>query len=259
MGQNEDKRRRIVAWTLGAALAIPAQGGAVGTVSTPDITVPYGLGIVATPAQTGSPPGGGTGGGGGGGGGGGSDVSGDDGGSDSGVNARRRTTGGGTALPAIATRTTPANPTATALIIQQVEESEELCASVPRQYRIDCLSNEFGDLARRLPRRGDYSEAQAVLDRVSRELDTIARQSIDRAQPRVAVQARSRSTNTTRRTAPLTAVRAERLPVAEQQASQSIEQARVQLLRSVPSGDPRQVHYQRISAAFDDTAVLLRS
>lgn len=153
----------------------------------------------------------------------------------------------------------PANQAATNIIIARLQGAEDRCGRLPGAYLIDCLAGEVQDLADKLPRQGDYAEAQQILDRVAGELDQIARSNRDRRQPRLTVRAQRAGERGVSQSQPIEAVRADRLERAEAQATQAIQRAQVTLLRSVASGDPRQVHYQRIASAFDDAAVLLRS
>lgn len=153
----------------------------------------------------------------------------------------------------------PASRQATDLIVARLRGTEEICGKLPGAYRIDCIAVEFRDLADKLPRSGDYAEAQAVLDQVAGQLSQIARSSRDRGQPRVSVRVQRPGSRTVERTDAIQAVRPDREAQAAAAAAQAIDRAQVTLLRSVPANDPRQVHYQRIAAAFDGSAVLLRS
>jgi len=161
--------------------------------------------------------------------------------------------------PPLATANTPANNQTTLLIQRRLLQADDSCGFLPRSYRIDCVAVEFRDLAERLPRRGDYAAVQSALDRAARELETIARQSRDRNARRIATRVQRVGDPQPVQTRPLRAVRPDALAAAQSKASQAIRRAEVTLLRSVSDGDPRQVHFQRIAAAFNDTAVLLRS
>jgi hypothetical protein len=169
--------------------------------------------------------------------------------------ARRGSTGG----PTIVSAAAPASAAATALIVARVSSIENVCEKLPELYSVDCLAREIAELARDLPKRGDYADAQAALDRVAGELAQISRANADRAKPRVSVRVQRPGERQPAQTAPIAAVRPERLEAAQAEAAQAIQSLQVELLRSVPETDPRQVHYQRIAAAFDSSVVLLRS
>jgi hypothetical protein len=140
------------------------------------------------------------------------------------------------------------SPLATRLFAAVVDESDEECERLPGAYRIDCVRQGFDALAEALPKRGDYAAVRVALDETSRQLARIAREERARGQPRVRAQGGTRGYVATGGGA-----------AASQRAANAVLIAREQLLRSVPEGDPRHVHMQRIAAAFDGTAVLLRS
>ena len=168
-------------------------------------------------------------------------------------------TGTATAAAAILPAAAPVTSSNTALVAARAREITLFCEKLPVLYSVDCVTKELRELANGLPRSGDYAEAQAALDRVASELEQISRANRDRAQPTVALRVQRAGTSRPVRTDSITAVRPERAAAAQQQAAQAVERLQVELLRSVPASDPRQVHYQRIADAFDSTTVLLRS
>lgn len=140
------------------------------------------------------------------------------------------------------------NRESTDLIRDSANEANQKCARLPREFRVNCLQQGYEDLARGLPKRGDYGDVQKILGEVSRELAKIERANRDRKRGKVRLP-------NTKRSRKYSATRS----AALQQAEDAIERAKAKLLRSVPPSDPRAVHYQRIASAFDDAAVLLRS
>lgn len=151
-----------------------------------------------------------------------------------------------------------ANAAATRAIVRQVEEATRACGATDRVYRVSCLAIQFGDLARRIPPRGDYAAAAQALAQVSTELDRIARANRDRTKPRISLRV-AQVGGTPKRSAPFSAIRPEAVTEANAQATASVERLQATLLRSVPDADPRDVHYQRIASSFNSAAVLLRS
>lgn len=144
-----------------------------------------------------------------------------------------------------------ASDQATQLIALSLQFRSQDCRGLPTEFRLDCIGTAHGLLAGALPRSGDYAQAKAALDTVSRELGRIARASRDRSKRPVALRSPSGLRGNR--------IGAIRQPELNRSASQVIEGERTKLLRSVPSADPRHVHYVRIAAAFRDNAVLLRS
>lgn len=230
------------AFATGTATALP--------VSVPGhLTPDSGFLILAQ----GGPSGGGTGGGGGGGGGYGGEES-----DENERSANERRGRGGSASPPLVTAVQPANSVSTNAIVSQVNEIRRVCQGAGDEYRVDCFATQFRDLSARLPARGDYSAARQALQQASVELGRIARANRDRSKPRIRVRVNQVGGAPTV-SAPITAVRASSVDQANLQAAASVEKLQATLLRSVPDNDPRDVHYQRIAASFNSTAVLLRS
>lgn len=151
-----------------------------------------------------------------------------------------------------------ASAATTAFIAGFLDLIEENCRPLEAQYRIGCLAAETRTLADRMPKRGDYAQAQKAVDKVAKELEKITKSARDRRQPRIRVAAK-RPDGTRENTAPITAIKVKSTPAAVQKAEKAIQAAQITLLRSAPPGDPRESHYQEISTAFDGAAVLLRS
>lgn len=144
------------------------------------------------------------------------------------------------------------SPLATRLFGAVIDESDADCGRIPDRYRLDCVQQSYEALADTLPRKGDYARVQDALSEVARQLSRIERDSRDRGQPRVAL----RRADGGRSDRSFTATRP---GAATDRAAAAVLEARTTLLRSVAASDPRQAHFQRIAAAFDETAVLLRS
>jgi hypothetical protein len=134
--------------------------------------------------------------------------------------------------------------------IAQCERYEEI-------WRIDCLADGFQELARSLPKTGDYALLNRKLTETAIALNAIARANAD---PAVAPERKAVSTPAGPRTTsrPIVAVAPARLPAANAAAIAAVDELSTTLLRSA-TGPVTQATVARVAAAVDSTKVLLRS
>ena len=98
------------------------------------------------------------------------------------------------------------SPAFTSVVVDSLASAQKFCAEIKDQaYRVDCLSERFGALAKSIPKDSDYAEVQSVLKSASDQLANLVRSNRDRALPRGRAT-RPGSTETTTR--PLTPVSA---------------------------------------------------
>lgn len=134
--------------------------------------------------------------------------------------------------------------------IAQCEQYEEI-------WRIDCLADGFQEIARSLPRTGEYELLNRKLTETAITLNAIARANADptKAPERKAVATAEGPRSTSR---PIVAVAPSRLPAANAAAIAAVDDLSTVLLRSA-TGPVTQVTVARVAAAVDSTKVLLRS
>ena len=143
-------------------------------------------------------------------------------------------------------------------IARRLEAAGRFCAGLPAsEYQVDCLGDALGQIARDLPRTGDYAEAHTAIDQASRKLRKLARDNADPELPRGVVRGRGEDAGLL--TSQLTPVRSDRLAAVNREAATIIEEAETILLRSAEASALRKVHYQTIAAAIGSNKVLLRS
>lgn len=146
----------------------------------------------------------------------------------------------------------------TAQIVNQLNQIQAICEFMADEYRVACFATTYRELAKDIPANGDYAEVKKALNDAAQKLDTLSRNNRDRAKP--ALRARlSTGTGRTVSTPPIAAVRADRAPQINRQASDIVAEAETVLLRSASSDARRAIHYQRIAAAVGSNKVLLRS
>lgn len=146
----------------------------------------------------------------------------------------------------------------TTQVVNQLDQIQAICEFMADEYRVACFATTYRELAKDIPANGDYAEVKKALNDAAQKLDTLSRSNRDRAKP--ALRARlSTGTGRTVSTPPIAAVRADRAPQINRQASDIVADAETVLLRSASSDARRAIHYQRIAAAVGSNKVLLRS
>jgi len=142
-------------------------------------------------------------------------------------------------------------------IVLQLKEGAALCGKTPQAYRIDCLSQNYRETAKKLASRGDYGEARTVLLETAEKLDALVQSNRDSTKPRIRVKTKSGGRKV--QTRALTPVKPQRVAALKRQAVPILKEAETKLLRSASSNASNSIHYQRIAAAVSSNKVLLRS
>lgn len=139
-------------------------------------------------------------------------------------------------------------------ILRDLSEARDFCIRSPRvEYVIDCLSEEYGRIADRMP-RGDYEAAKSAVAAAARGLGALAAANADPDLPRARLKRPAGAA-----TPPLTPVRSAAVKRLNATAAGIVEEAETRLLRAAERSDRRWPHYRRIAAAVGSTKVLLRS
>lgn len=146
----------------------------------------------------------------------------------------------------------------TAQIVNQLRQAQAICEFMSDEYRISCFATTYRELAKEIPSNGDYAEAKKALNDAAKKLEALARNNVDRAKPALRAKIRTGG-GATVSTPPISAVRKDRAPSLNRQASEIVAEAETVLLRSASSDARRAIHYQRIAAAVGSNKVLLRS
>ncbi|TCP42927.1 hypothetical protein [Rhodovulum marinum] len=142
----------------------------------------------------------------------------------------------------------------TGLIVRDLSEARDFCIRSPRvEYVIDCLSEEYGRIAEKMP-RGDYEAAKSAVAEAARGLGALAGANADPRLPRARLKRPGGAA-----TPPLTPVRSTAVNRLNAAAAEIVEEAETVLLRAAERSDRRRAHYQRIAAAIGSTKVLLRA
>jgi hypothetical protein len=151
----------------------------------------------------------------------------------------------------------PLSQVTTSKVVIDLASLRKECGNFDEVYRIDCLRQGLEMTAASLPDNGEYSQAKRILKKASRRLANIVNTYRDPAAPTLEIPANSNPRFKRRRQ--LTAIRREATPEAMARATQVIQEATTELLRSGENSERRYAHYQQISVAVDSTKVLLRS
>ncbi|MFK7751018.1 MAG: hypothetical protein AB8B51_00570, partial [Sedimentitalea sp.] len=106
----------------------------------------------------------------------------------------------------------------TQVLLGNIAAAQQFCAALgDPSYRIDCLAERLGLVAKSIPENTDYVEIKGILKSTSDQLADVARTNRDRALPRARVTTPGAAPQTTSR--PLTPVSKAALPTANQQAT----------------------------------------
>ncbi len=146
----------------------------------------------------------------------------------------------------------------TETIARQLQAAQDFCRRVPSdEYTVDCLGDALENIARNMPKTGDYAEAQVAVAQAARKLRALARENTSPDLPTGFI--RSTGADATRSNSPLVPVRTDTLAQTNAAAFAIIEEAETILLRSAANSAVRKVHYEQIAQAVGSSKVLLRS
>lgn len=145
----------------------------------------------------------------------------------------------------------------TGVLVAGLASAQKFCAELSDDaYRVDCLAERYGAMAKSIPRNSDYGEVQAILQSASDRMASLARSNRDPALPR-GQATRPGSTETTSR--PLTPVSAAASAQVNQQALAILSETQTLLLRSAEGSESKIAQYAQIAQAVDSNKVLLRA
>lgn len=139
-------------------------------------------------------------------------------------------------------------------VVLTTNDVERLCSSLGAEYRIDCLADGLKAAAGTLPSNGEYKAARASMKKASSDLRKIARKYRDKSKKDVSTGRTTRWRGTK-----ASAVKIEKLAVANREARAVIQEAETRILRSGENSGKRRVHYQKIARAVGSTKRILRS
>jgi hypothetical protein len=127
----------------------------------------------------------------------------------------------------------------------------------PKLYRIDCYRLMYRKIAEDLAETGDYAPMRRSLLAASDKLNQIVRQNIDTNAKKIRLRERAKPAGAV--TAPIRAIRPDRIDVAQAQAEAVIKEASIVILRSGEIPTRRNVHYTQVAAAVEENLIVLRS
>jgi hypothetical protein len=151
-----------------------------------------------------------------------------------------------------------ANTETTELLSLEIQSAREFCRRAPSpEYTIDCLGDALEQIARDMPKTGDYAEAQQAIAQAASRLRALARENASADLPTGVI--RSTGADGRRSNSALTPVRTDTLAQTTAAAVAIIEEAETILLRSAANSAVRRVHYEQIAEVVGSNKVLLRS
>ena len=145
----------------------------------------------------------------------------------------------------------------TGVVVSGLAAARKFCAELKdKAYRVDCLAERFGVLARSIPKNSDYDEVKAALKSASDRMGDLARKNRDQNLPRGRATRPGSSETTTR---PLTPVAAPVADQVNQQALTILAETETLLLRSAEGSKSKIAQYAQIADAIGSNKVLLRA
>ena len=140
----------------------------------------------------------------------------------------------------------------------RIGEINEFCGPVERAYRIDCLADQYRQIADALPNTGDNKRIKAALNKAAADLEAIVEANLDTAAPAIKPTPKPKAPRA-KASRNIRAIRKDRIVAAERAAAKVVKEAETVLLRSAESSRRRKIPFQRVAAATGSNLVLLRS
>ena len=145
----------------------------------------------------------------------------------------------------------------TGVVVGGLAAAQKFCAEIgDAAYRVDCLAERFGVLAKSIPKNSDYAEVQAALKSASDRMADLARNNRDPNLPRGRATRPGTSETTSRALTPVSAAATAQV---NQQALTILEETETLLLRSAEGSKSKIAQYAQIADAIGSNKVLLRS
>lgn len=138
-----------------------------------------------------------------------------------------------------------------ALIADQLRKVWDECGTIgAAEYRVDCLGEGYGRVARDIPADETFRDARTAVATAGRRLEALAAANAAPALPAIRGGKRSR---------PVRAVAPDRRRAVESEAAAILAETETVLLRSSAADPVRQAAFQKIVQAVNSAKVLLRS
>ena len=137
-----------------------------------------------------------------------------------------------------------------------LNRSALVCASVTREYAIDCVIVHLKQAISVTPHTGDYAEVRKVLSDTVNRLEKIVADNRDDTKPLIRLQTGGAGGPATAR---MRAIRPDTVNRANADAARVLAEAQTVLLRSASAQTRAKLEYVRIAEAVGSNKVLLRS
>lgn len=139
-----------------------------------------------------------------------------------------------------------------------LQDSDAYCGDLKAEYRVDCLADQYEQIAKSLPRSGDYNRLRTILAQAARDLDAVVKKNAAR---NVASIRPKKKADAPRAFAKrdLRAVRKSQTANAARAAERSVQEAQTRLLRSSENSRRRKIPFTRVANAMDSNKRLFRA
>ena len=145
----------------------------------------------------------------------------------------------------------------TSVVVSGLASAYKFCSQLPdAAYRVDCLAERFGEIAKGIPRGTDYDEVRQILESTSQQVAELARKNRDPSGQRARMKRPGSSESTSR---PLTPINPAATAQVNRQALAILNSTQTLLLRSAEGSKSKSAQYAQIADAVGSNKVLLRA
>ena len=132
-------------------------------------------------------------------------------------------------------------------IVADIGKANDLCKSLPLEYRADCLSQSLKTSVRKV-RKKIYIPIKNEISTTAQSIEDIVTENLDEEAPVI------KFGNKTYRP-----IKKEVLVAVNERVAKVVEESATRLIRSAGNSVTRKIHYQRVAKALNSTKVLMRS
>ena len=132
-------------------------------------------------------------------------------------------------------------------IVADVGRANDICITLPTEYRADCLAQSLKSSASKINKKA-YIPVKNEISTTAQSIEDIVTENLDEEAPVIKV-----GNNTYR------PIKKEAVEVVNQRVAKVVTESATRLIRSAGNSITRKIHFQRVAKALDSTKVLMRS
>ncbi len=132
-------------------------------------------------------------------------------------------------------------------IVADVGRANDICITLPAEYRADCLAQSLKSSASKISKKA-YIPVKNEISTTAQSIEDIVTENLDEEAPVIKV-----GNNTYR------PIKKEAVEVVNQRVAKVVTESATRLIRSAGNSVTRKIHFQRVAKALNSTKVLMRS